>query len=110
MNNLMGAQLGVGTVPIPPMAKRLSWPVATVGQACVIRDDLRQPISREVRAGMVGPYEYYGPTGVLDHIREYRFDGRFALIGEDGDHFLKFRERSMTQFVVGKFNVNNHAH
>jgi type I restriction enzyme S subunit len=47
---------------------------------------------------------------VLDHINEFRLDGRFALIGEDGDHFLKFRERPMTLFVTGQFNVNNHAH
>lgn len=59
---------------------------------------------------MTGPYPYYGPTGVLDHINEFRLDGRFALIGEDGDHFLKFRERPMTLFVTGQFNVNNHAH
>jgi type I restriction enzyme S subunit len=86
------------------------WPVSTVGQACTIRNDLRLPLSEEVRAGITGPYPYYGPTGVLDHINEFRLDGRFALIGEDGDHFLKFRERPMTLFVTGQFNVNNHAH
>ena len=32
------------------------------------------------------------------------------MIGEDGDHFLKFDDWSMTQLVEGKFNVNNHAH
>lgn len=34
----------------------------------------------------------------------------FALIGEDGDHFLKHDSRPMTLFFQGKANVNNHAH
>ena len=59
---------------------------------------------------MEGPYPYWGPTGILDHINEYSFNGEFALIGEDGDHFLKFETQSMTQWATGRFNVNNHAH
>jgi type I restriction enzyme S subunit len=59
---------------------------------------------------MQGPYPYYGPTGVQDNLDHYRLDGEYALIGEDGDHFLKWKERSMTLLVRGKFNVNNHAH
>ncbi len=43
-------------------------------------------------------------------INEYRIDGEYALIGEDGDHFLKWRTQPMTLLVRGKFNVNNHAH
>jgi type I restriction enzyme, S subunit len=37
-------------------------------------------------------------------------DGTYALIGEDGDHFLKYSVWSMTQLLHGRFNVNNHAH
>lgn len=37
-------------------------------------------------------------------------DGEYALIGEDGDHFLKPNEKRQSIFVSGKFNVNNHAH
>ena len=59
---------------------------------------------------MRGPYPYYGPTGVQGWINEYRVDGQYALIGEDGDHFLKWRTQPMTLLVAGKFNVNNHAH
>jgi type I restriction enzyme, S subunit len=33
-----------------------------------------------------------------------------VLIGEDGDHFLKWRSQPMTLLVRGRFNVNNHAH
>ncbi len=32
------------------------------------------------------------------------------LIGEDGDHFLKYDRWNMTQITKGRFNVNNHAH
>lgn len=59
---------------------------------------------------MSGPYPYFGPTGVIDYINEYRFEGKFALIGEDGDHFLKFATQPMTLIARGQFNVNNHAH
>lgn len=95
---------------VAPSTQGHKWVISTVGQACVIRNDLRYPLSKEIRAGMQGTYPYYGPTGVLGRLNEYRLDGRFALIGEDGDHFLKYRERPMTLFVSGKLNVNNHAH
>ena len=86
------------------------WNSTTVGNACRIRNDLRLPISREERAKMQGPYPYYGPTGQLDAISDYRLDGTFALIGEDGDHFLEVEDKPQTILVSGKFNVNNHAH
>lgn len=63
-----------------------------------------------MRLNMRGNFPYYGPTGIIDYIDQFGFDGKYALIGEDGDHFLKWRSRPMTQFVQGKFNVNNHAH
>jgi len=59
---------------------------------------------------MMGIYPYFGPTGILGYLDHFRIDEQFALIGEDGDHFLKFREREMTVFFQGKANVNNHAH
>lgn len=59
---------------------------------------------------MQGDYPYYGPTGVLDHLDEFRVEGEFALIGEDGDHFLDTEKKNQTVRVSGRFNVNNHAH
>lgn len=88
----------------------VGWKLSTVGEECEIRDELRFPLSVEERKEMQGEFPYYGPTGVLDYLNEYRVDGTFALIGEDGDHFLKYAEWPMTQLVTGKFNVNNHAH
>lgn len=86
------------------------WTVSRVCDACSIRNELRLPLSVEVRQQMRGEFPYYGPTGVLDHINEYRIEGDFALIGEDGDHFLDVQSKPQTVRVSGRFNVNNHAH
>jgi type I restriction enzyme, S subunit len=86
------------------------WTLTTVGEACLICDNFRLPLNVDEREQMQGQYPYYGPTGVLDHLNEYRLDGKYALIGEDGDHFLKYWDWPMTQLVEGQFNVNNHAH
>jgi len=96
-------RLGVTTVPD-------GWKLSTVGKACTIRNDLRLPLSVETRAVMQGEYPYYGPTGILDYIDEFRAEGEFAFIGEDGDHFLDTEKKSQTVRVSGRFNVNNHAH
>lgn len=86
------------------------WKTTTVGKSCSIKNSLRFPLSAGDRASMGGEYPYFGPTGQLDSIDHYRIDEPFALIGEDGDHFLKFRDRPMTIYFEGKANVNNHAH
>ncbi len=86
------------------------WKIKTIGEACLIRNDLRKPISVEERDKMQGRYPYYGPTGILSYINNYLADGCYALIGEDGDHFLKYESKDQTLLVKGKFNVNNHAH
>ncbi|TWI79028.1 type I restriction enzyme S subunit [Lacibacter cauensis] len=86
------------------------WEISTVGVAFEICNNLRFPISEEERKKIKGIYPYYGPTKVQDYINEYRLDGKYVLIGEDGDHFLKWKELPMTLLVEGKFNVNNHAH
>lgn len=86
------------------------WRVGTVGKDCRIHNSFRKPLSAEVRENMQGKYPYYGPTGILDYINEFSVDGKYVLIGEDGDHFLKFIIQEMTLLINGKFNVNNHAH
>jgi type I restriction enzyme S subunit len=86
------------------------WEIEPVGRAFEICNELRLPISRTLRAQMAGEYPYYGPTAIQGWIAEYRVDGEYALIGEDGDHFLKWQTNPMTSLVQGKFNVNNHAH
>ena len=86
------------------------WEVKTVRHACQIDNTLRFPIDKQTRSDLEGEYRYYGPTGILSWINEYRVDGEYFLLGEDGDHFLKFETQAMTILVDGKFNVNNHAH
>jgi type I restriction enzyme S subunit len=86
------------------------WDIQPVGKAFQICNNLRFPINEEERKKIAGIYPYYGPTKIQDYINEYRVEGKFALIGEDGDHFLKWKELPMTLLVEGKFNVNNHAH
>ena len=86
------------------------WELSRINKACKIHNHLRKPINVDERKAMQGEYPYYGPTGILGYIDEYRAEGKFTLIGEDGDHFLKFKDKNMTLLVEGKFNVNNHAH
>jgi type I restriction enzyme S subunit len=86
------------------------WKLDKVGNALNIRNNLRKPISKEVRATIPGNYRYYGPTKIQGYISEYEQDGTYALIGEDGDHFLKYSTMRQTQFISGKCTVNNHAH
>ncbi|QDX98822.1 restriction endonuclease subunit S [Pectobacterium carotovorum subsp. carotovorum] len=86
------------------------WSFSYVGKVFAIKNNLRKPISEEVRAKNVGKYPYYGPTKIQGYIDTYEQDGSYALIGEDGDHFLKYENQSMTQLIDGKCTVNNHAH
>lgn len=86
------------------------WEVKAVAEAFEICNNLRFPINEDERKKIKGVYPYYGPTKIQDYINEYRVDGKYALIGEDGDHFLKWKELPMTLLIDGKFNVNNHAH
>lgn len=86
------------------------WEISTIGESLIVKNEKRKPISQEVRGTMKGKYPYYGPTKIQDYINEFQYDGTFALIAEDGDHFLKYKDYPMTQLVTGKFNVNNHAH
>lgn len=93
----------LGRIPV-------EWEPSIIGQSCFVRNEYRKPLSQEVRAKMQGDYRYYGPTGIFDYINEYRIEGKYVLIGEDGDHFLKHKSQEQTILVEGKFNVNNHAH
>ncbi|MGI9918619.1 restriction endonuclease subunit S [Vibrio owensii] len=86
------------------------WLLCKVSEALKIRNNLRKPISQEVRETIQGDYPYYGPTKVQGYISEYEQDGTYALIGEDGDHFLKYATMPQTQYISGKCTVNNHAH
>lgn len=86
------------------------WCFNYVGNVFSIKNSLRRPISQDEREKNVGPFPYYGPTKIQGYIDTYEQDGSYVLIGEDGDHFLKYETQPMTQLVEGKCTVNNHAH
>ncbi|NVJ62405.1 MAG: restriction endonuclease subunit S [Gammaproteobacteria bacterium] len=86
------------------------WNFSTVENTFNIKNNLRKPISETERSKIPGKYPYYGPTKVQGYIGTYEQDGDYVLIGEDGDHFLKYKNMPMTQLISGKCTVNNHAH
>lgn len=86
------------------------WKETTVGKGCSIKNNIRTPINENDRKKIQGIYPYYGPTGILGYIDRYQIDEDFSLIGEDGDHFLKYKDKEMTIFYSGKACINNHAH
>lgn len=99
---------GYKLTPLGPIPN--DWEVKTISDSFLICNNLRFPINEEERQKTKGKYPYYGPTKIQDYINEFRVEGKYALIGEDGDHFLKWRDLPMTLLVEGKFNVNNHVH
>ena len=72
-------------------------------------DFLRKPLSSLERENFKGKYPYYGAQGIIDFVKEYKFDGEFLLIAEDGEN-LSSRNQPIAQIASGKFWVNNHAH
>ena len=72
-------------------------------------DGRRVPLSAKQRATFKGDFPYYGACDIIDHVKEYLFDGEFLLIGEDGANLLS-KSRDLAFVVTGKFWVNNHAH
>jgi len=82
------------------------WEVSTIGKKCEILNNLRCPITSSDREK--GDYPYYGASGIVDYVKDYIFDERLLLIGEDGAKWGAFEK---TAFLAeGKYWVNNHAH
>ena len=69
----------------------------------------RIPLSSRERQQRQGAFPYYGAQGIIDHIDDYIFDGRFILVAEDGEN-LNSRKLPLALMATGKFWVNNHAH
>ncbi len=82
------------------------YPHVQLGEVVEILDSLRRPITKHDRK--LGPYPYYGATGILDYVEGYLFDEPLVLVGEDG---AKWGPGEQSAFPVeGKVWVNNHAH
>ena len=85
------------------------WSWARFGDITINRDAERVPLSTTVRETKKGQYDYYGASGVIDHVDDYLFDKTLLLIGEDGANLLS-RTTPIAFFATGKYWVNNHAH
>lgn len=85
------------------------WRIGTVRDVCSIFDSKRVPLSGRERAKRQGQYPYYGAAALMDHVDDFLFDGVYLLLGEDGS-VTNMDGTPITQYVWGKFWVNNHAH
>jgi type I restriction enzyme S subunit len=85
------------------------WEVSNFGEHVSNFDSKRIPVSGADRAKRQGPYPYHGAAGVMDHVNDYLFDGIYLLLGEDGS-VVRENGLAVTQYVWGRFWVNNHAH
>ena len=85
------------------------WKEEKISQIVEYHDKKRKPLSSIKRANFQGEYRYYGAAEVLDHVKNYLFDGIYLLLGEDGT-VMTSDGYPVLQYVDGKFWVNNHAH
>lgn len=85
------------------------WKLSRIKNELDNLDYLREPISAEKRQNILGLYDYYGASGVIDKIDDYNVDDKVLLIGEDGAN-LRMRNLPLVYKAEGKFWVNNHAH
>ncbi len=85
------------------------WEVKKLPEIAKNHNKKRKPLSTRERAKRQGIYPYYGATKILDYIDEFKFDGEFILLAEDGTVKTE-RDTPYLQFVEGKFWVSNHAH
>ena len=83
------------------------WQTFTLGELTDNLDAIRIPVKEADRG--VGPYPYYGASGVVDHVDGFLFDGEYLLIAEDGEN-LRTRTTPIAFLANGQFWVNNHAH
>lgn len=90
----------------PEFRETAGWGCHDLGNICEILNNRRRPITGSDREP--GPYPYYGASGVVDFVKEFIFDERLLLVGEDGAKWNAFEK---TAFIVeGMYWVNNHAH
>ena len=87
----------------------MAWTNTTLGDVIELFDNKRVPLNSRQRAERQGPYPYYGAQGIIDWVDDFRYDGRFLLVPEDGEN-LRSRKLPIAFFATGRFWVNNHAH
>ena len=85
------------------------WERTTLGEVSSNFDRIRVPLSSKLRATRKGRYPYYGASGVIDSVDDYLFEGKYALVAEDGEN-INSRKLPIAFLAYGQFWVNNHAH
>ncbi|WP_224994480.1 restriction endonuclease subunit S [Cesiribacter sp. SM1] len=92
-----------------PVRNEKGWNVISFEKVAKNENSKRVPVKQADRDSREGAFPYYGATGIIDTIDDYRFDGEYLLIAEDGKNLL-FRRKNNAFIAKGKFWVNNHAH
>ena len=92
-----------------PVTNPKGWEMIPFSNVTTNKNSLRVPIKKEDRENLQGAYPYYGATGIVDYINDYKFDGEFLLIAEDGKN-LDNRNKPIAWIARGQFWVNNHSH
>jgi type I restriction enzyme S subunit len=91
------------------------WAKVTLDDVVEVRDFEREPVNSSERAERLEGksqselFPYYGATGQVGWIDDYRSEGEQVLLGEDGAPFLD-QNRDKAYIVNGRYWVNNHAH
>ena len=85
------------------------WRLYRFSDVTINLDNTRKPIKDADRQKIQGIYPYYGATGIVDYLNDYRIEGEYLLISEDGKA-LEFRNKDIAFIAKGKIWVNNHAH
>lgn len=93
---------------------RLAKDMAGIRHVCLgdvadFHNRRRVPLARREREARLGPYPYYGATGVFGYVDDFLFDEVLALVGEDGS-VVNVDGSPVTQYIWGKSWINNHAH
>jgi type I restriction enzyme, S subunit len=86
------------------------WRVRKLGDIYTNHDSKRKPLSKMERSKREKIYPYYGAISLVDYVDDYKYDGKFILLSEDGANVLTPEGAPSLQYVWGKFWVNNHAH
>ena len=90
-----------------PVLNPKGWLLKRFDSICENLDSQRIPIASAERK--VGPYPYYGASGIVDYVENYIFDEDLLLISEDGAN-LVMRSTPIAFSISGKTWVNNHTH
>ena len=78
------------------------WDKKEFSQVSNSFNGLRIPLNRTARANMKGSFPYYGATGQVDSINDYKFDGRFLLITEDASLSNPINRKKPIAYILNR--------